>query len=85
MTPFFFQLVTFPETSLSHWRATPNQISDAFSRSHDPITHARRARCLACGRERVGDGRSSGCCVSSVNGGYLESGRAVFGVRWVSI
>ena len=41
---FFFQLVTLAD---SLWRSSPNQIFGAFSRGHDPIAHALRARCLA--------------------------------------
>ena len=41
-------LVTMlPETELGQQRSTRVQISDVFSRCHDPIAHARRARCLA--------------------------------------
>ena len=42
----YYLLTVFPETFLSQWSSTPDQISDAFSRGHD-IAHARRARCLA--------------------------------------
>ena len=40
-------LTVCPETSLSHWCSTSNHMSAAFSKGHDPITRARRARCLA--------------------------------------
>ena len=40
-------LTVLPETCLSQQRSTHIQISDVFSRGHDPIDHARRARCLA--------------------------------------
>ena len=39
-------LTVHPETSLGELRST-SQISDAFSRGHDPIAHARRATSLA--------------------------------------
>ena len=40
-------LTVSPEIPLSQQRSTLNQISVAFSRGHDPITLARRARCPA--------------------------------------
>ena len=40
-------LCTSLDTLSSHSVSTFNQVSDAFSRGHDPITLARRARCLA--------------------------------------
>ena len=40
-------LTVLPETQLSQQRSIHNQISNVFSRGHDPIAHARRARCLA--------------------------------------
>ena len=54
--PPFFQFVTFAEISahclltvsfevpLSQQRTSFDQISDVFSRGHDPMTHAHRAR-----------------------------------------
>ena len=36
-------LTVLPETYLSQQRSTHIQISDVFSRGHDPIAHARRA------------------------------------------
>ena len=49
---FFHQLVILCTdldvlSCYSEQRSTPVQISGAFSRVHDPIAHARRARCLA--------------------------------------
>ena len=40
-------LTVFPAIPLSQQRSTLNQIFDALWRGHNPITHARRARCLA--------------------------------------
>ena len=42
----YYLFTVLPETQLSQQRSIHNQISDGFSRGHDPIAHARRARCL---------------------------------------